>query len=82
MALILQLSARQDVETTLLHLLGDREFPAQDHPNKTDTLTFRLSDVASGEYFVRLRIDGADSLLVDRSVTPPVYDLSQKVTIP
>jgi len=63
-------------------LLGDREFPAQNHPNKTDTLTFRLSDVASGEYFVRLRIDGADSLLVDRSVTPPVYDLNQKVTIP
>lgn len=63
-------------------LLGDQEFPAQNHPTKTDTLTFRLSDVASGEYFVRLRIDGADSLLVDRSVTPPVYDLSQKVTIP
>jgi len=63
-------------------LLGDREFPAQNHPTKTDSLTFRLSDVASGEYFVRLRIDGADSLLVDRSVTPPVYDLSQKVTIP
>lgn len=63
-------------------LLGDREFPAQDHPDKTDTLTFRLSEIPDGEYYVRLRIDGVDSLLIDRSVTPPIFDITQKVTIP
>lgn len=63
-------------------LLGDREFPAEDHPTKTNTLTFPLSKVKDGEYFVRLRIDGVDSLLIDRSVTPPIFDVSQKVTIP
>jgi hypothetical protein len=63
-------------------LLGNREFPAQDHPNKTDTLIFSMTDVHDDEYYVRLRIDGVDSLLIDRSVTPPVFDVSQKVTIP
>jgi len=63
-------------------LLGDRQFPAEDHPTKTDTLTFRMTDVPDDEYYVRLRIDGVDSLLIDRSVTPPVFDVSQKVTVP
>jgi hypothetical protein len=63
-------------------LLNDREFPAENRTAKTDTLIFRLSDVIDGEYFVRLRIDGVDSLLIDRSATPPVFDASQKVTIP
>lgn len=63
-------------------LLGDRQFPAEDHPTKSDTLTFRMTDVPDDEYYVRLRIDGVDSLLIDRSVTPPVFDESQKVTVP
>lgn len=63
-------------------LLGDREFPMQNHSTKTDTLTFHLADVPASEYYARLRIDGVDSLLIDSSVTPPVFDVSQKVTIP
>ena len=63
-------------------LLGDREFPVQNHSTTTDTLTFHLADVPAGEYYARLRIDGVDSLLIDSSVTPPVFDVSQKVTIP
>lgn len=63
-------------------LLNDLEFPAERRTARTGTLSFRLSGVSNGEYFVRLRIDGVDSLLVDRSVTPPVFDDSQKVTIP
>jgi len=31
---------------------------------------------------VRLRVDGMDSLLIDRSVQPPKFKASQKVTIP
>jgi hypothetical protein len=63
-------------------LLGSREFPVQDHPVKTGILTFSMANVPDGEYYVRLRIDGVDSLLIDRSVTPPVFDATQKVTIP
>jgi hypothetical protein len=63
-------------------LLGDREFPAQAHPTKTDSLTFQLTDVPDGSHFLRLRIDGIDSLLIDRSVTPPVFYPGQQVTLP
>ncbi|WDD37030.1 DUF4255 domain-containing protein (plasmid) [Nostoc sp. UHCC 0926] len=62
-------------------LLGDREVLAQPHPTQTDRLEFRIAGVTPGEYFVRVRIDGVDSLLVDRTVTPPVFDQNQKVVI-
>ncbi|MHC5829803.1 MAG: DUF4255 domain-containing protein, partial [Nostoc sp.] len=55
-------------------LLGDREVLAQPHPTQTDRLEFRIAGITPDEYFVRVRIDGVDSLLVDRTVTPPVFD--------
>lgn len=62
-------------------LLGDREILARSHPTQTDRLEFRMAGVTAGEYFVRLRIDGVDSLLVDRTVSPPVFDQNQKLVI-
>ena len=62
-------------------LFGDREVLAQPHPTQTDRLEFPIAGVTPGEYFVRVRIDGVDSLLVDRTVTPPVFDQNQKVVI-
>jgi hypothetical protein len=62
-------------------LLGDREILAPPPATPTNTLTFVAVNLAAGDYFVRLRIDGVDSLLVDRSVTPPVFDQTQKVTV-
>jgi len=62
-------------------LLGDLEILADPHPGTNSTLTFQASDVANGDYFVRLRVDGVDSILVDRSKKPPVYDATQKVTV-
>ena len=63
-------------------LLGDRQLPTPNHPAKTDTLTFSITSIPDGEYYVRLRIDGVDSLLIDRSVSPPIFDVTQKVTLP
>jgi hypothetical protein len=60
-------------------LVSDQDIPAGLIGAKTPTLTFSAS-LAKGDYFVRLRVDGVDSLLVDRSVTPPVFDPTQKVT--
>jgi hypothetical protein len=62
-------------------LLGDQEILSAAHPAQTATLTFNAQNVAAGDYFVRLRIDGVDSLLVNRTVTPPVFDQTQKVKI-
>jgi len=62
-------------------LLGDKEILADPHPAQTGTLTFQAVGVTAGDYYVRLRVDGVDSILVNRSVTPPVFDPTQKVTV-
>jgi hypothetical protein len=62
-------------------MLGDNEFLADAHATKTGTLTFAATGLLAGDYRVRLRVDGVDSLLVDRTKTPPVFDPTQKVTV-
>jgi hypothetical protein len=62
-------------------LLGDREVLAQDHPVQTDTITFVINDAPVGSRYVRLRIDGIDSLLVNRTVSPPAFDSAMEVII-
>lgn len=69
-------------EQRVVLLLGDREIPSRPHENHNDRLRFRVIPAVPGDYFIRLRVDGVDSLLVNRAVTPPVFDQSQKVTIP
>ena len=61
-------------------LLGDIQIPADPHTAQTDTLTFQVDAVANGEYLVRLRVDGTDSIHFDRSKSPPVF-VAQKVTV-
>jgi hypothetical protein len=61
-------------------LLGDREILAEAFTAQTPTLIF-VADLTRGVYFIRLRVDGVDSLLVNRMVTPPIFDQTQKVTI-
>lgn len=62
-------------------LVGDREILAQPHTSQTATLTFAVTAIDPGPYFVRLRVDGVDSLLVDRTSTPPSFDPSQRITL-
>ena len=62
--------------------LGGTSAPAEPHPTQTATLTFQLGDAPFGQQWVRLTVDGVDSLLVDRSAQPPTFDPSQSVTVP
>jgi hypothetical protein len=62
-------------------LFGSSEIAADPHPTKTNTLTFVTDEIAAGAYRYRLRVNGVDSLLVDRSVSPAVFDETQKVVI-
>lgn len=65
-------------------ILGDRELIADAHTTKTDTLTFSMPEGPpdAGTYFVRLRVDDVDSLVVsDYSAVPPVFDTTQQVTV-
>lgn len=62
-------------------LLGDREVLSQTRAVQTDTLSFLIEEALAGSRFVRLRVDGIDSPLIDHSVTPPVFDPAMEVTI-
>jgi len=63
-------------------LLGDRQIaldPAVVLPS--GNLRFVVADAQPGGYFIRVRVDGVDSLLVNRSSAIPVFDPSQRVEI-
>jgi hypothetical protein len=62
-------------------LLGSREVRAEPRDEPTPTLSFPVTLAPPGRHWLRLRVDGVDSLLVDRSARPPVFDSSQQVTI-
>ncbi len=57
--------------------------PPTSPPTSTDTVsfTFKVENNEVGNYFVRLRVDGVDLPIVNRSVTPPVFAASHVVTI-
>lgn len=61
---------------------GGREALPQPFTAATGSLDFAFPNLPAGAQWLRLRIDGADSLLVDRSVDPPQFDNSQRMTIP
>jgi hypothetical protein len=61
-------------------LFGDREVPAEAHPATTNDLTFTIRDVETGTYLIRLRVDGTDSILIDRAAARPMFKPHQ-VTI-
>ena len=63
-------------------LLGNREFKPDEYEPPVNALTFHLNDVEDGEHYFRLRIDGADSLFIDTTVSPPVFRASNKIVLP
>jgi hypothetical protein len=53
-------------------ILRDREFPLKSLV-EPDRLEFDVTDMDTGSYYVRLRVDGIDSLLIDYTTTPPEF---------
>lgn len=86
---LLTLTPRPSVRSgqKVVLLLGDREFlpkeiePTPNRNRSISSLVFDIKGTTRGSYFFRLRVDGVDSILVDRSGTSPVFDQSQKVEI-
>jgi hypothetical protein len=70
-------------------LIGDTEvYPAPWTGTSTDTLTFTFDATAFTPpgpnvpvAWIRLRVDGVDSVLVDQSTDPPHFDPTQKVPL-
>jgi hypothetical protein len=64
-------------------LLGTTEATAAPRTNASDPLVFTFPNtVPAGPAWVRLRVDGTDSLLLDRSGPAPVFDLAQRIAVP
>lgn len=62
-------------------VLGQHEHePAAPAAPGAGTLAFRVEDAQPGEYLARLRVDGIDSPVVDRSASPPAW-LDRRVVI-
>jgi hypothetical protein len=71
---------RPDQRATLV--IGAKEVAASPHPAQTDTLTFVAPLLAAGAYPVRLRIDGAESLLVSGAASgDPQFDPTQMLDL-
>ncbi len=65
-----------------LLLIGGMAAPADPHTNVAGSLTFRFGDVEPGAQWVRLSVDGVESLLLDRSTVPPTFDPTQTLSVP
>lgn len=72
----------------VLLIFGEQQAAPASMTNPADltqptTLTFTVPAVATGTYVVRLRVDGADSIPVAYSGTPPIpaFDPAQRVTV-
>jgi len=67
--------------------LGSRQFlpqiEADENPpmEPLNELEFNLTGIPLGAYWLRLRVDGIDSLLVDRTTDPPTFDQTQRLSI-
>jgi hypothetical protein len=63
-------------------LLGGREIALSTEANNGTNLGFTVVDAVPGEYFVRIRVDGVDTLLIiDRDTKTPHFDSDQKVVL-
>ena len=64
-------------------LLDGIEAAALPRATPADPLVFEFpASVPAGAHWVRLRVDGADSVLLDRSGPVPVFDVTQQITVP
>jgi len=73
-----EVRAPQDVRL----MAGGHEAKPVDLSSQTGTLDFAFPDLAAGQQWIRLRVDGVDSLLVDREAKPPEFDATQHLVIP
>lgn len=61
---------------------GGHEALPGNFTTQTGSLDFVYPDLAAGLQSLRLRVDGTDSLLVNRAATPPQFDTTQRMSIP
>ena len=63
-------------------IVGEQELFLAARTDPADSLAFTSGSIPGGTYYYRLRVDGVESRLIDRSVQPPKFFDNQKVVIP
>jgi hypothetical protein len=64
-------------------ILDATEAMALPRINAADPLVFEFADtLAAGNHWLRLRVDGTDSVLLDKSGPAPIFDPTQQITVP
>lgn len=78
----ISLAVQPEVQSTqrVALLLGDLEITALPRTNQTNTVSFVIRGATPGTYLVRVRVDGVDSVVVNRTVTPPEF-FNHRVTV-
>jgi hypothetical protein len=61
-------------------VLGQQEYAPQAFVAPTRTLDFVIANAPAGAHLARLRVDGIDSPIIDRSAEPPTF-FNRRVTI-
>ncbi len=68
---------------TVSMIVGQQEVFAEPHPNQTAQLSFIVAGLDAGaSYRARLRVDGIESILINRNVEPPQFDDTQRIDVP
>lgn len=62
-------------------LIGSLEYLSDVITASTSHLTFTITSLSAGTYYLRLRVDGVDSQFIDRTVTPPQFDSTQQLVV-
>ncbi|MCS6328177.1 MAG: DUF4255 domain-containing protein [Nitrospira sp.] len=78
--LVLSVQPQIQPGQTVLLLLGTREIPVAPITVATGTVTVAVADAPTGEFLLRIRVDGIDSPIIDRSAVPPAF-YNYRVTI-
>lgn len=78
----IQVSPELRPEQDAVFSLGSHSASVEPHPTATSNLDFELGVVPQGLQWAQLTVDGVDSLLVDHTKTPPIFEPSHSVTVP
>lgn len=81
---IVTLTASPEVrpEQHAILMLDGAQAVAEPRASATDPLVFRFpASLPNGDYRVRLRVDGTESILIDRKLPVPVFDDTQMITV-
>jgi hypothetical protein len=79
--LTVKTSPEVQLEQRAALFVGDAEFLAQPRQAQTDPLVFAVKGLQARKYFLRIRVDGVDSILFDLNVVPLGFDKNQELEI-